>query len=70
VMRNHYRAWVDAKLPVLGNRTPRQAVRDPDGREAVAALIDQIERDGPKLTPPVDPDIVRELRETLGLQRR
>jgi hypothetical protein len=69
-VRDHYRAWVDAKLPALDNRTPREAVRDPDGREAVVALIDQIERDGPKLTPPLDPDIVRELRETLGLQRR
>ncbi len=70
LLRKHYRAWVDDKLPALGNRTPREAVRDPDGREAVAALIDQIERDGPRLTPPLDPDIVRELRETLGLKRR
>lgn len=68
-LRKHYRAWVDDKIPALGNRTPREAVRDPDGREAVAALVDQIERDGPKMNPPLDPEIVRELRETLGLKR-
>jgi hypothetical protein len=43
-------------------------VRDPDGREAVEVLIDQIERSGPTMTPPLDPEIVRELRETLGLK--
>jgi hypothetical protein len=66
-IRKHYRAWVDDRIPALGNRTPRQAVLDPDGREAVEALVSQIERDGPMMSPPMDPDIVRELRETLGL---
>lgn len=69
LLRKHYRAGVDDKIPALGDRTPREAVRDADGREAVAALIDQIERDGPKMNPPLDPQIVRELRETLGLNR-
>jgi hypothetical protein len=67
-LHKHYRAWVDNKIPALGNRTPREAVRDPDGREAVEVLIDQIERSGPTMTPPLDPEIVRELRETLGLK--
>ena len=67
MMRNHYRAWVDEKLPALRGRTPREAVRDADGREAVAALILQIEREGARMRPPLDPTIVRELRETLGL---
>jgi len=66
-LRSHYRAWVDDKIPALGNRTPRKAVRDRDGREAVEALIAQIERDGARMTPPLDADIVREMRETLGL---
>jgi hypothetical protein len=66
-MRSHYRAWVDQKIPALGNRTPRRAVRDRDGREAVEALVAQIERDGKHMSPPLDADIVRELRETLGL---
>jgi hypothetical protein len=67
IMRNHYRAWVDEKLPALRGRTPREAVRDADGREAVAALILELERDGARMRPPLDPAIVQELRETLGL---
>lgn len=66
-LRKHYRAWVDEPLPVLGNRSPRQAVSDPDGREAVEALILEIERRSGHMTPALDPDIVRELRATLGL---
>jgi hypothetical protein len=37
-----------SKLPALGERTPHEAVRDHDGREAVAVLVAQIERDGGK----------------------
>jgi hypothetical protein len=67
MMRRHYRAWVDDNIPALGDRTPREAVKDAGGREAVEALVRQIERDGPSMRPPLDPAIVRELRETLGL---
>jgi hypothetical protein len=31
--------WVHEKIPVLGGRTPIEAVRDPDGKEAVEALL-------------------------------
>jgi hypothetical protein len=65
--RKHYRAWVDQPIPALGNRTPRQAMRSADGREAVEALIAQLERDAARMQPPLDPDVTRELRETLGL---
>lgn len=64
-MRAHYRNWIDEKIPALNGKTPRQAVRTRDGREAVAALIDQIERDGARMSPPLDPDIIRELRQSL-----
>jgi len=66
-LRGFYRDWVDQKIPALGDRSPREAVADADGREAVAALVLQIERDGVRLRPPLDPAIARELRETLGL---
>lgn len=66
-LRSHYRSWVDQKLPALGNRTPRKAVRDPDGREAVEALVAQLKRDGARMNPPLDREILRELRATLGL---
>ncbi|MBI2320428.1 MAG: SEC-C domain-containing protein [Betaproteobacteria bacterium] len=68
-VRAHYVSWVDQKIPALGNRTPREAVGDADGREAVEALLLQMERDGAKMRPPLDPAILRELRATLGLAR-
>jgi hypothetical protein len=69
MLRSHYRHWIDEKIPALGDRTPRSAVRDPDGREAVEALVMEFERDSARMRPPVDPDIFRELRATLGLDR-
>ncbi len=67
VLARHYSGWLDSKLPALGNRTPREAVRDPDGREAVAGLIAQIERDGLGHSPPLDAGIVAMLRRERGL---
>jgi hypothetical protein len=40
----------------------------PDGREKVAALVDQIERTGERMEPPLDGSIVVSLRERLGLK--
>lgn len=65
-MRRHYREWLDTKIPLLDNKTPRQAVKSRDGRELVEGLLLQIERGIGKM-PPIDPAIVRELREALGL---
>jgi hypothetical protein len=39
IMREHWQNWVDEKIPALGYLTPRQAVRTPDGRESVEALL-------------------------------
>ncbi len=36
--------WVHQKVPLLGGRTPLQAVRDPDGKEIVEALLLDWER--------------------------
>jgi hypothetical protein len=69
-LRAHYRSWLDTKLPALGDRTPREAAGDADGREALEALVLQIERDGEGMQPPLDPSIPRELREALGLRAR
>jgi len=67
MLMRHYTDWLDTKVPLLGERTPREAVRDRDGREAVAALIAQIERDGARQSPPLDPGIPAMLRRELGL---
>jgi len=66
-MKRHYEGWLSDRIPALGGKTPLQAVKTAAGREAVEALLRQIERDAAKLRPPMDPAIVRGLRERLGL---
>lgn len=63
----HYQGWLDTQLPILGKRTPREAVRDADGRESVEAIIAQMERDAQMKSPPLDPEITQMLRRELGL---
>ena len=67
VYMRHYMEWLDTRIPLLQDRTPRVAVGERDGREAVAALIMQIERDGARQSPPLDPQIPAMLRRELGL---
>ena len=67
MMAAHWEHWVDQPLPILGNRTPIDAVKDPDGREVVESLVIQAERDGRSLATPMDEDVFRRLRERLGL---
>ncbi len=38
LLRKHWDAWVDQKVPALGNRTPRQAANTVRGRERLEAL--------------------------------
>ena len=66
-MKRHYEGWLSERIPALGGKTPLQAVKTAAGREAVEALLRQIERDAARLRPPMDPAIVRGLRERLGL---
>ena len=66
-MAAHWEHWVDQPLPILGNRTPIDAVKDPDGREVVESLVIQAERDGGSPATPTDEDVFRRLRERLGL---
>lgn len=40
---DHYRKWLDDKLPMLGGRTPRDAARDFDGREQLVAILKDLE---------------------------
>lgn len=63
----HYERWVSEELPSLGGLTPLEAVRERAGREKVAALVDQIERGGRRMEPPMDPTVVQTLRERLEL---
>lgn len=64
-------AWVYRKLPVLGGRTPMEAVADPDGREIVESLLLEWERGKQEATAPGAflPD-VGAVRNLLNLEAR
>ena len=66
-MVQHFEHWVSEKIPALDGRTPLEAVRDPEGREKVLALVIDAERRARKMKPPVDQTILHRLRERLGL---
>ena len=62
----HWDAWLDTRLPVLGNRTPRQAARSADGRERLAALLADFVWTAERSPNAMLPD-VSALRAKLGL---
>jgi hypothetical protein len=70
MMRAHYENWIDEKLPALDGKTPRQAVKNPDGRELVEALLAQCERDTPRQFPFSLEEMFARLRVQLGLPLR
>jgi len=69
MMKSHYREWIKMKIPVLGGKTPLQAVKKSDGREMVEALIVDIELKSKQIGSPLDPAIIMELRKNLRLLR-
>ncbi len=58
-MEQEMEAWVNLKLSVLGGRTPRQAVQEPDGREVVEGLLLEWERSAaqPSMAKFLGPDV-------------
>ena len=68
LMAQHYASWPGEKLPALGGKTPKQAVKTPDGREMVEALLKQFEQNfHEQKFPGVEP-ILRDLRQRLKLE--
>jgi SEC-C motif/Protein of unknown function (DUF2384) len=67
MMATHWEHWVSQPLPILGNRTPMDAVKDPDGREIVESLVIQAERNGRSPDLQTDENVFRRLRGRLGL---
>ena len=63
----HYENWVTEKIPALGGKTPLQAVKDPEGREMVEALLTQQERDARRNFPMPLETLFQRLRARLGL---
>ena len=66
--RRHWEKWLQTRVPALGNKTPRQAMRTAGGRERLEALLAQFERDaeGSQQSASADVDF---LRSALGLTK-
>lgn len=71
VLSDHWSGWVDTKIPALGGKTPRQAIKTPAGRESVEALLLGAERDAARFPqlPEVAVEAVRNARRALGLDK-
>ncbi|HEX8704177.1 MAG TPA: SEC-C domain-containing protein [Myxococcaceae bacterium] len=63
----HYAGWVDAPLPVLKGKTPREAVRTPAGRRRVELLLKELEH-CEALLPESERTDLTPLRGELGLK--
>lgn len=62
----HWEAWLDERVPALGNRTPRQAARTTLGREQLEALLESFEWQNRKTEEHQRVDVA-DLRRKLGL---
>ncbi|MGA7218633.1 MAG: SEC-C metal-binding domain-containing protein [Candidatus Sulfotelmatobacter sp.] len=68
MLQGHVEGWINKKIPILGGKTPLQAVLDPDGKEIVEALLREWERGGDRRGFPggIRPDMDA-VRRLLGL---
>jgi hypothetical protein len=69
VFERQWASWINTKIPALGGKTPQQAIKTPDGRESVAALLAQAERNaaGFPQMPEAAIEAIRKTRLKLGL---
>ncbi len=69
MIAGHWEGWIHEELPALEGRTPAQAVQTPDGREAVEALLESIQRNPglDPLTAEANRKGVKRTKELLGL---
>jgi hypothetical protein len=69
IIGRHWDGWIDQEIPALGGKTPREAVKSSDGREAVDALLKDAERDRGQdpFMAEANREGARRVRELLGL---
>jgi SEC-C motif len=68
LLRHHWEQWLDTRVPALGNKTPRQAVRSATGRERLEALLAGFGREAEGGGGSAAPDVAF-IRERLGLPK-
>lgn len=68
LIKSHWETWPEIAVPVLGGLTPIEAVKSPDGREAVDALLTEFELDcEERALPGATKQTFQEIRDRLGL---
>ena len=69
ILAQHWEGWVDQEIPALGGKSPRDAVKTADGREAVEALLNDADRGRGQdsFTAEVNRKGTQRVREILGL---
>ncbi|MFH1984011.1 MAG: DUF6398 domain-containing protein [Pseudomonadota bacterium] len=70
MIADHWRDWMDTPIPALQHRTPRQAVKTPEGREIVTRLLAAAEAEarGDALIREVAAGPIATVRRRLGLE--
>jgi hypothetical protein len=69
LLRQEWTAWLDTRVPALGNKTPRQAARTTSGRERLEALLAAFDRDA-ESGPPGTAAHLAAVRSTLALEKQ
>lgn len=70
VFKNHMDTWDQVAIPALNGMTARRAVKTPDGRARVEALIQEMESEAGRLGDRAfELSVLQDLRKRLGLER-
>lgn len=65
---NHWKNWLNEKIPTLDGLTPKQAAQDKFHRQKLAALLQQFEKDNQEFSPSRSPVPLQFLRKELGIE--
>lgn len=71
MLQGHWQNWIDERIPALGGKTPRQAVKTPDGKESVEALLLDAKRHSGYNEPmqEIEQKAIKDVRRKLGLDK-
>jgi hypothetical protein len=71
MLQGHWQNWIDERIPALGGKTPRQAVKTQDGKESVEALLLDAERHTDYNEPmqEIENKAIKDVRRKLGLDK-
>jgi hypothetical protein len=67
-LENHWKNWINDKIPALGNITPKQALKNEKDKEKLIMLLEKFERDDERLGPKMKQlKHIKWVRKELGL---